>query len=240
MPIEIRCQGCSRLLRLPDGSEGKQARCPACSHTFRVVTTPSTPQESPDIPRESPAEDLAAAAFRETENPYQSPRSETYTETARRSGDDVLASRGTRFVGAILDGLIYFGAAIPGGVLMLAFPDDPEPFILGGVAIFVGVLAISVVNWIMITNSGQSIAKRMLSMRIVGASDGQLPGFMRGVVIRNWLRNFINHLCSLFSIVDALWIFGEEKRCLHDLMADTIVVVVRSDETLHDRGSRYS
>jgi hypothetical protein len=28
----------------------------------------------------------------------------------------------------------------------------------------------------------------------------------------------------IFAIADPLFIFGEERRCVHDLMADTIVV----------------
>ena len=71
---------------------------------------------------------------------------------------------------------------------------------------------------------GQSIAKRILKMRIVDADDGSLPGFLRGVIVRAWVPALINQFCSLFSLVDALFIFGEESRCVHDLMANTVVV----------------
>ena len=42
-----------------------------------------------------------------------------------------------------------------------------------------------------------------------------------------WLRNLLNMVLSmipLYSIIDAVLIFGEERQCLHDKIADTIVV----------------
>lgn len=39
MPIEFRCSACSKLLRVPDESAGKQAKCPQCQ---AVMTIPAT------------------------------------------------------------------------------------------------------------------------------------------------------------------------------------------------------
>jgi len=47
MPIETKCPGCERLLRVPDEHAGKQARCPACN-TIYVV--PGGAAASPDTP----------------------------------------------------------------------------------------------------------------------------------------------------------------------------------------------
>ncbi len=45
MPIEFDCRVCGRRLRTPDGTEGKEAKCPACE---TVQTIPGTPEaESP-------------------------------------------------------------------------------------------------------------------------------------------------------------------------------------------------
>jgi uncharacterized RDD family membrane protein YckC len=66
----------------------------------------------------------------------------------------------------------------------------------------------------------------MLGIKIV-RNDGSRAGLGRIF----WLRMFVPGLVGaiplvggLFGLIDPLFIFGEEKRCLHDLIADTIVV----------------
>src|SRR5690606_26481769 len=41
MPIEFRCSQCQKLLRTPDDTAGKQAKCPSCG---AVVPIPETSQ----------------------------------------------------------------------------------------------------------------------------------------------------------------------------------------------------
>jgi len=228
MPIDLTCRGCGRRLRVSDDAAGKQARCPACSQVNAVPPANAPPSQvnwpaslGGDNPFQKGHPVKPAAA-----NPYQPPQAPapwpvSYGQRAN------LASRGTRFAGAILDGLITLAAAIPGFVLFLVGADRNEPIaVVGMLAIGAGILVVTIINWVMISQRGQSIAKRMLGMRIVGYRDGLLPGFVRGVILRVWLPALIAQACSLFSLIDVLFIFGEEKRCLHDLLADTTVVNV--------------
>ncbi|MBC8873060.1 MAG: DUF4339 domain-containing protein [Planctomycetes bacterium] len=46
MPIETKCPGCQRLLRVPDEHAGKQARCPACNTIYVVPGGEATPETS--------------------------------------------------------------------------------------------------------------------------------------------------------------------------------------------------
>jgi len=56
-------------------------------------------------------------------------------------------------------------------------------------------------------------------------------GSQRSIARLFWLRNFVSglpgaipFLGKLYSLVDPLFIFGEQRRCIHDHIADTIVV----------------
>jgi len=51
MPIEFRCPECSSLLRTPDQSVGKKAKCPRCGAISEV---PSAPADKPPAPPEPP------------------------------------------------------------------------------------------------------------------------------------------------------------------------------------------
>jgi uncharacterized RDD family membrane protein YckC len=100
-------------------------------------------------------------------------------------------------------------------------PDETVVAIAGGLAL------IGAIVWIWLTilyvaRNGQTIAKKMLGIKVV-RSDGSKASLGRIW----WLRNFVNGLLGiipLYSLIDALFIFGEQRQCLHDKIADTIVV----------------
>jgi uncharacterized RDD family membrane protein YckC len=103
--------------------------------------------------------------------------------------------------------------------VVMAFP-------IPSVIAYGGMLIVGIVNWIMISQSGQSIGKKIVGTRIVKV-DGSLPGFAAGVALRAWVPVVIQAIpCvgAIFGLLDVLFIFGSERRCIHDQIAGTIVV----------------
>jgi uncharacterized RDD family membrane protein YckC len=78
------------------------------------------------------------------------------------------------------------------------------------------------VQWNLIATRGQSIGKILLWIRIINCR-GNAPGFIQGVILRDWLRMALSFI-PFFSIVDAALILTESKRCIHDYIAGTRVV----------------
>ena len=77
MPIEFRCAQCGKLLRTPDETAGKQAKCPECGAVMRIpAPVPGSPLP---VPGPGPANPFARPvappppSHPGPENPYQSP-----------------------------------------------------------------------------------------------------------------------------------------------------------------------
>ncbi len=80
-----------------------------------------------------------------------------------------------------------------------------------------------VVQMVMISYEGQTIGKKLLMVRIV-TMRGKLPGFLQGVLLRNWGSGLLALFIPFFGLIDALFALGESKRSLHDLLSGTRVV----------------
>ncbi|MGB0760551.1 MAG: RDD family protein [Rubripirellula sp.] len=76
---------------------------------------------------------------------------------------------------------------------------------------------------IMVTKSGQTPGKKLCKIRIVRADNKQLPGFVKGVVVRSWLGQVVYSI-PFVGLVGVLLIFGARRQTLCDMMAGTIVV----------------
>jgi uncharacterized RDD family membrane protein YckC len=137
------------------------------------------------------------------------------------------ATHGDRLGGAILDGLISLAAALPGLFIIIASGRNEVMMIGGFVVVFLGVLAIEIYQWVLISTSGQSIGKKVVGTRIVDFDNGSNPGFVKAVILRIWVVGLIGavpYIGGCFGLINILWIFGSERRCLHDLIANTRVV----------------
>lgn len=61
------------------------------------------------------------------------------------------------------------------------------------------------------------------------STDGS-PDSTNQLLQRNAIASGFSVLCGLIGIVDALMSFGEERRCLHDRVANTKVVKVTATD----------
>jgi uncharacterized RDD family membrane protein YckC len=155
-------------------------------------------------------------------NPYAPPSSQSdhgYGYGATQQ-DGMLAERGTRLGAALIDAVLYIAAFMIGAMPGFMVGDE---FVIGAGAIFAWI-ALVAYQWYLISTSGQTLAKKWLGIRIVRVDGSQL-GFLYGVVLRSWVMGFAAGLIPFVGLVDVLLIFGDERRCLHDHLAGTKVVV---------------
>jgi uncharacterized RDD family membrane protein YckC len=170
-------------------------------------------------------------------NPYAAP-----AETSDRDFDahpspetQLLATPGQRFAGNLIDTIVLI---VPGVFAYLPIieleavaessPDfDTKAWIMMGVSGLV-VLAIGLTQCVMISNTGQSIGKRLVKTKVVRL-DGSNPGFFYGVFMRGFvgrLGGFIPVIGNLYNLVDALYVFRADRRTIRDQIAGTRVIQV--------------
>ena len=76
MPIQFSCSQCQKKMKAPDGTEGKKARCPACSAITRIPTTAVAAAAVPvaQVARPTPvATKTAAPPPPVDDNPFAAP-----------------------------------------------------------------------------------------------------------------------------------------------------------------------
>jgi uncharacterized RDD family membrane protein YckC len=163
-------------------------------------------------------------------NPYAPPKA-AVLDIVDSQDANVAADRGTRLGASILDGLILGGmVSLPMilGVIFAGVGGQAGKDNAGAILAVFGTVAFAgFIVWCWLTikyvmDNGQSIAKKLLGIKVVRA-DGSPAGLGRIF----WLRNFVNGLLGvipLYGFIEVLFIFGESRQCLHDKLADTIVI----------------
>lgn len=181
-------------------------------------------------------------------NPYSPPGSDLNAGLKSEGGVE-LAERGTRLWAVTLDGLvvsvpllpllavgIYFGLRADGAIAqamgaeeaMGASPSEQMMIVLVVATLFgiLGALGVCVYQWVLISRTGQSLGKKWTGIRI-DRIDGNRVTFGTGVFLRNWVPKLIGsvpYLGGIFHLVDCLFIFRDDRRCIHDHIAGTRVV----------------
>ena len=161
-----------------------------------------------------------------------------------------LAERGARLLAATVDELILLAVSLP--MIIGAMPAmaalvagavngaaDGEPLdtmsvlsaMVRGPGTIITVLAL--IAWCIITSwlvatIGQSLGKRLVGIKVV-RTDGSRASFARIFLLRNLINglpNLLPYVGWLYQLIDPLMIYQESRQCLHDKIADTIVVRV--------------
>ncbi len=140
------------------------------------------------------------------------------------------ASLGARFGGSMADGLV---AIIPLGIaLAIAYASNlmrPEnTLIVTSFVMLAGLALTGAIQLVVMLMDPwrRSIGKRLAGTR-VARPDGSVPEMWRIIVLRNLvltLAGFIPYVGNFVGFADAVAIFGNDRKCLHDYIADTIVV----------------
>jgi uncharacterized RDD family membrane protein YckC len=155
-----------------------------------------------------------------------------------------LAERGARLLAASIDELIVLGTflpmlfgSVPALINLVAGGADSGRFdtgtfvnaMLGGPGTTITVVALltwcAITAWLVAAN-GQSIGKRLVGIKVV-RTDGSRASFARIFLLRNVvssLPNLLPYLGWFYMFADPLLIYQDSRKCIHDLIADTIVV----------------
>jgi len=165
-------------------------------------------------------------------NPYAPP------QAAVHDFDDIgevaiAADRSTRLGASILDGLIagafvylpfLIGAMVATPAAGLA-GDGGRGAVIVSAGLVLGLAGFAVwafLNYKYVKANGQSIGKKALGIKVV-RRDGSPATVGRIFLLRN-LVNMALGLIPLYGLVDSLFIFTESRQCIHDKLADTIVI----------------
>jgi uncharacterized RDD family membrane protein YckC len=144
----------------------------------------------------------------------------------------VLAEHGQRILAKLVDALVIATAIAPGGIAVETY--DPE---IGGLLLITLPPLAWILQWVLISVTGQSLGKRWLGLRVI-TSKGARVGFLRGVFLREWVMKAGSSVLYGFPLVlDPLFAFSRTRQCLHDHLADTLVIHARTAGDPYDRAA---
>jgi uncharacterized RDD family membrane protein YckC len=152
------------------------------------------------------------------------------------------ATRLSRLGAVLIDGLIFTIPFIPSYVTAISVMAHAPTRInaynyvavwsaMAGAGIFFYAallinLVLIAITTVLVYRNAQTIGKKLVGIK-VARTDGSRATLARIF----WLRYLVNSLImwvpffgSIYFLIDSLMIFGEQRRCCHDYIADTIVI----------------
>jgi uncharacterized RDD family membrane protein YckC len=167
------------------------------------------------------------------ENPYSAPQAAV--ELLPAAQELRLGGRWERLGAALIDSFIIMAVLLPlwfavgyWDLLMKTAVAGQRPgwgWTLSMLA--AGMAAYVLIQGYPLATAGQTWGKRLLKLKIVDL-EGRKPSLLKLLAVRYFANRVIVAIPlvgPLYSIADPLIIFGKDRRCLHDHIAGTRVVV---------------
>jgi uncharacterized RDD family membrane protein YckC len=245
---KFRCKGCESVVTIPDAGGLGGEPDPFTSTPSRSSAGGSSSKRRMNDPFDEEGQPPSRKRSRYEDDELEDEADDEgfddeYSSSGRRSGgrsrgkrrrgggSAPLAGLGQRFAGAMVDGLAGMVFMGPGFVMMMANDPDnggDETLFLAGLGLLgLGGLALMVVQIFLMATRSQSIGKFLLKTQVWDYDDRQPAGFVKIFLLRGVVSNMIGAIpCigGIYQIVNILFIFSEDHRCLHDRIANTYVV----------------
>ena len=165
--------------------------------------------------------------MQDDDNFYAAP-SVAVSEQALDYETPIDASRGARFAAALVDGLVFWPGMIP--AFFIGDGEDSAAVIALAIMMLYFV-ALAGVNFYLLHKDAQTIGKRLLGIKIVMADYSAQCTLGRVILLRAIpiaLVGAIPFIGGFIQLGGYLAIFGQERRCLHDYIANTRVVMANT------------
>ncbi|MFF5211606.1 RDD family protein [Streptosporangium sp. NPDC000396] len=163
-----------------------------------------------------------------------------------------LAARRHRFAAFLIDSLICYVATSPIHPLLEDVEVPDESVLISYLNPYAGnpdwpidvALAVlfAAYFWLQHALWGQTLGKRLCRLKVVSSVTGEPPGLRRAGIraLVHPAMTSVPYIGVLLNLVDLLWMFGDSKRrCLHDVIAETIVVDLGGPEKKGFGGSGF-
>ena len=221
--MKIPCSNCNQRLEIPEELAGQTIECPACNASLAVPTLEATLQVQITPPK---------AVSLQTPAPQKRKSSIPSKTTPHNDVTKNLASRWKRLGGILIDSLISLIIVCPIMFTTGVFQQlaDGRQMTIGQAAFYfiIGWVLFLIFHGYLLFTRGQTIGKVLVQTKIVDLN-GNLPNFGKLLFLRYLVLGIIYQipiLGSIASIANALFIFGGERRCIHDYLAGTRVIDV--------------
>ena len=163
-------------------------------------------------------------------DPYRPPEAELAESTPPPGGE--LASLSARFLGSFIDSVIglivIYALLFAAGIWDQVIAPTTSPIVPVQIAV-IGLLGFLTLHGYTLATRGQTLGKVVMKTRIVSVVNGEILPLWKVVALRYLpltLVGVIPFVGSFAGLIDALFVFRQDRRCLHDFVAGTRVIAI--------------